>query len=60
MNNLIEFIVSDNGVGLPESLNPGSGGFGMQLMEVFLKQLKADLTIDRKAGTTYRIVFQIS
>lgn len=53
-----ELIVSDNGIGMPEGIVPGgNGSFGMQLLEVSIRQLKAKVTIDRSMGTTFRIVF---
>lgn len=50
-------LVADNGVGLPNEIPGGETAFGMQLLEVSFKQLKADVTIDRNAGTSYTIVF---
>ncbi|MBL0741108.1 PAS domain S-box protein [Chryseolinea lacunae] len=51
------FTVADNGSGLPESVYPGKGSFGMQLLDVFLKQLKASVSIERGQGTKYSITF---
>lgn len=51
-------VFSDNGVGLPEKIISGAEqAFGMQLLEVSFKQLKADVKIDRISGTRYSIKF---
>jgi PAS domain S-box-containing protein len=50
--------VSDNGVGLPAGVEPGnSQSFGMQLIDVFVKQLNGRLLIDRSEGTRFTIEF---
>jgi two-component sensor histidine kinase len=50
--------VSDDGVGLSPSIEPGTtASFGMQLVEALVNQLHGKVSIDRKAGTTIRIVF---
>jgi PAS domain S-box-containing protein len=54
-----QLIVSNDGNPLPEGIMPGqSGSFGMQLLDIFIKQLKGQLEIDRSHGTTFRISFQ--
>ncbi|HEY0739845.1 MAG TPA: histidine kinase dimerization/phosphoacceptor domain -containing protein [Chryseosolibacter sp.] len=51
-------VVKDNGVGLPASIEPGtSPSFGMQLIDVFVKQLNGKLQIDRTDGTTFNLEF---
>ncbi len=51
--------VSDNGVSLPEDMEPGNASsFGMQLLDVFTKQLHGRLEIFRENGTTFRIYFK--
>jgi|GEM_PF-4563261 len=53
-----EFRVADNGVGLPAHVQPGrSGTFGMQMLEIFTKQIHAAITIHRENGTAYHITF---
>ncbi|GCC52345.1 hypothetical protein SanaruYs_25820 [Chryseotalea sanaruensis] len=53
-------IVKDNGVSLPENIQPGlHGSFGMELLEIFIKQLKANLVIERENGTCFFISFEI-
>lgn len=50
--------ISDDGVGLPENVTPGvSNSFGMQLVDVFVKQLGGTLEIIREKGTTFQIRF---
>jgi PAS domain S-box-containing protein len=50
--------VKDDGVGLPEAIAPGaSNSFGMQLIDVFVKQLNGELVIDRDNGTLYKLAF---
>jgi PAS domain S-box-containing protein len=53
-----KLIVRDNGIGLPDSIAPGnSTSFGMQLIDVFVKQLNGRLSITRMPGTTFQIEF---
>lgn len=55
-DNVLE--VTDDGVSLPESISPGtSESFGMQLIDVFVKQLNGSISIFREKGTTFRIIF---
>ena len=51
-------ILSDDGVGLPENVKPGvTNSFGMQLLDVFVKQLNGTLEIIREKGTIFQIRF---
>ncbi len=51
-------MVADNGVGLSPAVEPGSSpSFGMQLIDVFVKQLNGSLLIDRTEGTKFTIEF---
>ena len=51
-------VLSDDGVGLPESIKPGvTNSFGMQLLDVFVKQLNGTLEIFREKGTIFQIRF---
>jgi PAS domain S-box-containing protein len=51
-------IISDDGVGLPQNIEPGvANSFGMQLLDVFVKQLGGTLEIIRKKGTIFQIRF---
>jgi PAS domain S-box-containing protein len=57
-NNGFKLVVQDDGVGLPEDVEPGnSTSFGMQLIDVFVKQLNGKLSINRTRGTVIAIEF---
>lgn len=48
----------DNGTGLPEHISPGrSSGFGLQLVELEVQQIKGSLEIVRDKGTGFLITF---
>jgi PAS domain S-box-containing protein len=50
--------IEDNGVSLPPHITPGyTSSFGMQLIDVFVKQLGGTFEIIREKGTTFRIHF---
>lgn len=56
--NGFELIVQDNGVGLPADIDVGkSTSFGMQLIQIFVNQLKGQLTVERNTGTIFKIEF---
>jgi PAS domain S-box-containing protein len=56
----LELKVSDNGIGLPETVNPAqANSFGMQLLNVFIQQLKGSLEISRGNGTEFKINFEV-
>lgn len=56
--NGFELIVQDNGVGLPANIDVGkSTSFGMQLIQIFVNQLKVQLTVERNTGTIFKIEF---
>lgn len=55
-----EFLLSvrDNGVTIPEDTGPGKqGSFGMQLLEIFVRQLGGTIDIIREKGTKFQIKF---
>jgi PAS domain S-box-containing protein len=53
--------VSDDGVGLPPSIEPeGADTFGMQLIVALVDQLHGRLEVRREAGTTMRVVFPLA
>ncbi len=54
-----EFIVADDGIGieLPVAMNETNSNFGMQLLDTFGKQLKAEVMIDNATGTKFKFVF---
>ena len=50
--------IGDDGVSLPEHIKPGYvSSFGMQLLDVFVKQLGGTLEIIREKGTIFQIRF---
>jgi two-component sensor histidine kinase/predicted hydrocarbon binding protein len=53
-----KLIVSDNGAGLPHSINvKTSGTLGLQLINSLVEQLSGDLEINTKKGTSFVISF---
>lgn len=62
-NNQGELIVSDNGVGIPDDLRPGSGtGLGLKILTVFAEQMRGQLTLGRSnsGGTEISLRFPIA
>lgn len=56
--NGFELSVQDNGVGLPANIDVNkSTSFGMQLILIFVNQLKGKLSIEHNRGTTFKIEF---
>ena len=52
-----ELIVSDNGIGIPEHINPmESESLGLTLIQGLTEQLNAVWTFERDHGTTFRII----
>lgn len=58
--NQITCIYSDNGIGIPESVNlESSTGFGLELLRILVKQLKGTIHLERNRGTKYTISFPL-
>lgn len=58
-----ELKVSDNGIGLSESLRPGTGaGLGLKILAVFAEQMRGQLLLARpdQGGTEIRLRFPIA
>jgi len=56
----VEISYSDNGIGLPESVNfESSNGFGMQLISLLVSQINGTIQIERSAGLTYIMQFKV-
>jgi PAS domain S-box-containing protein len=56
--NKVSIIYQDNGIGLPESISfENSPTFGMQLVQLLVKQINGSFTIERKKGTKIIIEF---
>jgi PAS domain S-box-containing protein len=50
--------VCDDGVTLPDDVKPGkSGSFGMQLLEIFIRQIGGTIEIIREKGTIFQVRF---
>ena len=55
----VEFQVFDDGVGLPEGIdfqNPAS--FGFEIINLLVGQLEAEISLERKGGTTFTLKFK--
>lgn len=52
----VELEVSDNGVGLPPSVDQTSGSLGLQLIRMLSKQVGADLCVDGAHGMSVRLM----
>lgn len=58
--NRISLVISDNGVGIPDSVSfENSTGFGMQLVSILAVQVGADISIERGEGTKFILEFGI-
>lgn len=53
----VRLMVKDNGVGFSEDGNIGSS-LGHTLIQTFIKQLRANLKVDKNSGTSYSIEFK--
>lgn len=57
-DNKITLMVNDNGIGLPETLDfRNTESLGLQLVCILTQQLKGNIQLDRKGGTTFKITF---
>jgi two-component sensor histidine kinase len=55
----IRLLVSDNGPGLPEGVDPNKGKtFGFKLIGLFARQLKGKLSIHSNDGLHVEVLFQ--
>jgi two-component sensor histidine kinase len=58
--NDFKITISDNGIGLPESIDlSNSNSLGFELVEILSKQIDAKVDVDRSKGTSYSIVVPI-
>ncbi|MGE5499331.1 MAG: sensor histidine kinase, partial [Syntrophothermus sp.] len=58
-NGMLQLIISDNGIGLPEGIDiMKTGSLGLQLVETLVAQLDGTLEIDRTSGTAFIIKFK--
>lgn len=59
--NMIMLSISDNGIGLPDHVNPQTvKTLGVQLITILVKQIKGTYVIHRNGGTRWEIVFPAS
>jgi PAS domain S-box-containing protein len=58
-NGIYEFTISDDGVGLPKSVDVHGGqSLGLSLVNTLVKQLKGEVEVQRSPGTHFRIKFK--
>jgi len=58
MNNHFTLIISDNGKGIPPKIDyKKTKTLGLQLVNMFVHQLKGTIQLNTKKGTTYTITF---
>ncbi len=54
----IELIIGDNGIGIPDSINPsGTDTLGLSLIDALIKQLNGNIRTEIHDGTRYFITF---
>lgn len=59
-DNLVTVVYRDNGPGIPESISPeNSTGFGMELINMLVKQLQGALKIEKVNGAEFILEFNI-
>ncbi len=59
-NNVVTIIVKDDGVGIRESIDISNpDGFGLQLVDMLAKQLRASIKIERGGGSKFILEFNI-
>ncbi len=58
--NRATLVVSDNGTGIPESINiENSPGFGLTLVRMLVRKLKGKMSVDRDRGTRIVLEFEV-
>jgi PAS domain S-box-containing protein len=59
VSGVYEFLISDDGVGLPETVDVREGqSLGLSLVNTLVKQLKGKVEVKRSPGTQFRIKFK--
>lgn len=54
----LRLTVRDDGVGLSREFPPcKEGSLGLDLVAIFAKQLDAEVSVEREAGTCFRLTF---
>jgi PAS domain S-box-containing protein len=55
----LRITVKDDGVGMKRDFPPGPGAsLGLDLVDIFAKQLQAELSVDKARGTCFQLTFQ--
>ncbi len=57
-NTRVRFSVSDDGIGIGEKDLAQSSSLGLELVYTFAEQLRAEVTVERAAGTTFQFEFE--
>ncbi len=58
--NHVKFIIADNGIGIPDSMDiENPGGFGFQLVRMLMEQIDGVVKIERDHGTKFILEFDI-
>jgi len=58
MNNKIKMVISDNGKGMPESINyKNTETLGLQLVNTLTEQINGTISMNRNKGTIFEIIF---
>ena len=58
-DNIYTLIISDNGIGIPEDINfQNTKTLGLKLINMFVKQLKGSIQLDKGKGTKFIITFR--
>jgi len=59
VNNKIELVISDTGIGFPEEIDFGNTTtLGIQLVITLVEQLEGTIELDRRAGSAFTICFE--
>jgi two-component sensor histidine kinase len=57
--NMINFKVSDNGIGIPDNLQiENTSTLGLNLVKTLVNQLEGELTIEQDNGISYDVIFR--
>ncbi len=57
--NILNFVISDNGVGIPEDMNLKEvKSLGLRLVKMLNDQISGEIELDRSIGTTFKISFE--
>ena len=56
---MINFKVSDNGIGIPDNLQiENTSTLGLNLVKTLVNQLEGELTIEQDNGISYDVIFR--